>query len=99
MSSTQAKDHAKKTADAVVHSAKADKAKGHSKEIIGSVKEKIGNVIGNETLEAEGYAQNAEGKKDRLKGEIKESFEEAKDKLKAGVELVKEKLHDVRKSH
>lgn len=88
---------AKKQLNDVAHSGKVDKAKGHTKEIIGSVKEKVGSVLGDKELEAKGHLQNAEGKKDRLKGEIKEKIEDAKDTVKAGVELIKEKVSDAKR--
>lgn len=78
------------------NSASADKAKGHGKEVMGSIKTKVGNLIGDDELEAKGRAQNAEGKVDRMKGEIKEKIEDAKDMAKAGVEIVKDKIDAVR---
>lgn len=78
--------------DDAASSAAADKAKGHTKEVIGTVKAKVGSLIGDEELEAKGHLQNAEGKKDRLKGEIKEKIEDVKDHFKAGVEVIKEKI-------
>lgn len=83
-------------ADDVKNSAAADKAKGHTNEVIGTIKAKVGNAIGDEELEAKGHLQNAEGKKDRVKGEIKEKIEDAKDYIKAGVEIVKDKVAEVR---
>lgn len=97
MNQKEAKKRVEDAADDAAHSGKADKAKGHVKEVIGSAKAKLGNLIGDDELEAKGHLQNAEGKKDRLKGEIKETIEDAKDKLKAGVELVKDKIDEVRK--
>jgi uncharacterized protein YjbJ (UPF0337 family) len=79
-------------------SAAADKAKGHTKEVIGTIKEKVGRAIGDDELEAKGYAQNAEGKVDRAKGEIKEKVEDVKNKVKAGAEVVKEKIDQLRDS-
>lgn len=94
-------------ADDVMHSAAVDKARGHGKEVIGTVKAKVGNLIGDQELEAKGRAQNAEGKVERMKGEIKEKiqdakgeikekYEDAKDMVKAGAEVVKEKIDEVR---
>lgn len=90
MSINKTTDATKEVIDDVATSAAADKAKGHTKEVVGSIKAKVGSLIGNEELEAKGHLQNAEGKKDRLKGEIKESIEDVKDKVKAGVEVIKE---------
>ena len=89
-------ERAKSAANDAAHSAAADKAKGHGNEVIGKIKEKVGSAIGDHELEAKGHLQNAEGKKDRLKGEIKESIEDVKDKVKAGVEVVKEKIDELR---
>lgn len=85
-------DKARKAANDAAHSAEADKAKGRTKETVGKIKEKVGSFIGNDELEAKGRLQNAEGKKDRLKGEIKETINDAEDKVKAGYEVVKDKL-------
>lgn len=85
------------TLDQAAHSAAADKAKGHLKEAVGAIKEKVGSAIGDDALQAQGTAQRIEGKKDRLKGEIKEAIAEVKDKIEAGVEVVKEKIQEVRR--
>jgi len=78
------------------HSAAADKAKGHVKEVVGKAKEKIGGAIGNHNMEDKGTAQRIEGKKDRLKGEIKDKIEDVKSHIEAGVEVVKDKIHEAR---
>jgi len=96
MNTEKAKQDAKAAADKAAHSAAADKAKGHANQVVGTVKEKIGKLIGDDELAAKGTVQHAEGKKDQLKGEIKEKIEHAKDTVKAGVEVIKEKIHDVR---
>jgi len=94
MSTIEAQARAK--AEAARNSATADKARGHTNEVIGTVKAKVGNAIGDHELEAKGHVQNAEGKADRMKGEIKEKIEDAKDYVKAGVEAVKDKVAEVR---
>ena len=76
----------------VTHSAAADKAKGHSKQTVGKIREKVGEFIGDDEMQAKGAMQRADGKKDQAKGEIKEAVEDVKNKFKAGVEIVKEKL-------
>ena len=86
-----------RAADRVVNSASADKAKGRVEQAIGKIKQKVGSVVGNEKLEAKGAIQRAEGKKDELKGEIKEKIDDAKSYVKAGVEVVKEKVDEVRR--
>jgi uncharacterized protein YjbJ (UPF0337 family) len=83
-------------ADRVAHSGAADKAKGHVKETVGKVKEKVGKAIGDKELEGKGLIERAEGKQDRLKGEVKEKLEDLKDHVKAGVEVLKEKVKDLR---
>lgn len=72
-----------------------DKAKGHANETVGTVKAKIGSLIGDRELEAKGHAQNAEGKAQRIKGEVKEAIDEAVDKVKAGAEVVSDKIKEV----
>lgn len=98
MNTNKANKRVRDAADDVAHSGKIDKAKGHVKEVIGATKEKIGSLIGDRELEAKGQMQNAEGKKDRLKGEIKETYEDVKDKVKAGVEVIKDKIDAARKA-
>lgn len=73
-------------------SASADRAQGRSKEVIGKVKSKIGDAVGDEDLQARGEAQRAEGKAERLKGVIKDRIEDAADTLKAGAAAIKDKV-------
>ena len=80
--------------DKATTSAAADKAKGRANEVIGTVKAKVGSLTGDRELEAKGHAQNAEGKVDRVKGEIKEKIDDAKNVVKAGVEAVKDKVNE-----
>jgi uncharacterized protein YjbJ (UPF0337 family) len=49
-----------------------DKAKHKAEEVIGEVKEKIGELTGNEELEAE-------GKKDQVTGNVKQAGDSVKD--------------------
>lgn len=88
-----------RAAERAAKSAAADKAKGRTEETIGAIKQKVGSIVGSQKLEAEGALQRAEGKKDHLKGEIKEKIDDAKDYVKAGVEVVKEKVDEVRRKH
>lgn len=76
-----------------------DKAKGHANETIGTVKAKVGSLLGDDELEAKGHAQNAEGKAQRVKGEVKEFIDDAVDKVKGGVEAVKDKIDEIRHKH
>lgn len=77
------------------NSGATDKAKGHANEAVGSIKAKVGSLIGDKELEAKGHAQNAEGKAQRVKGEFKEAVNEAVDKVKAGAEVVSDKIKEV----
>lgn len=97
MTSNTTTDRAKEAVDKMADSGKADQAKGHSKELAGSARAKVGSFIGDEEMEAKGRLQQAEGKADRLKGEIKEKIEDVKDHIKAGVDAVKDKIDEVRK--
>ncbi|MES2885327.1 MAG: CsbD family protein [Pseudomonadota bacterium] len=83
---------AKKTANA---DGSIDKAKGHTNETIGKVKQKVGSFIGDEELEAKGAVQNAEGKSQRVKGEVKEAIHDAVEKVKAGAEVLTDKVKSV----
>ncbi|MGH8518699.1 MAG: CsbD family protein [Panacagrimonas sp.] len=83
----------------VAKSPAADKAKGHTKEVIGKVKSKVGEWTDDRDLQAEGYADRAEGKGDRMKGEIKEKIDDAKTAVKSGVKAVKEKVQEARRDH
>jgi uncharacterized protein YjbJ (UPF0337 family) len=91
------RNDAERLAKDAKNSAAADKAKGRTNEVIGKVKAKVGRAIGDDELEAKGHVQNAEGKKDRAKGEIKETIEDVKSKVKAGAEVVKEKVDEMRR--
>lgn len=87
---------AHEAAEEAAHSATADKAKGRVKEALGKAREKIGGAIGDHQMEARGTAQRIEGKKDRLKGEIKDRIEDVKGHVEAGIEVVKEKFDEAR---
>ena len=52
-----------------------DKAKNKAEELVGDAKEKIGEVTGNDSLEAE-------GKRDQASGNIKQAGEKIKDVFK-----------------
>lgn len=82
--------------DDMAHSAAADKARGRTNETVGKIKEHVGRALGDHELQAKGAMQQAEGKKDRMKGEIKEKIDDARSKAKAGVEAVKEKIDEAR---
>ncbi|MBV9788422.1 MAG: CsbD family protein [Chloroflexi bacterium] len=66
-----------------------ERAKGKLDEVVGNVKQGLGNLTGNERLEAEGRAQElgGESRQDAAKtvGTVKGMAEEAKGNLKQGV--------------
>lgn len=97
MNNNTIKADAKEKLDDAANSAAADKAKGHTKQVVGGIKEKVGKLIGDDELVAKGAVQRADGKKDELKGEIKEKIQDLKDTVEAGVEVIKEKIQAARK--
>lgn len=58
-----------------MNSGNEDKAEGKVKEAIGTVKEKTGELIGNEDLEARGAVEKMEGKVQDKAGDVKKVFE------------------------
>ncbi|RFC64050.1 CsbD family protein [Fulvimarina endophytica] len=56
-----------------------NRIEGKKDEIVGSVKEAIGKVTGNERVEAEGAAQKNKGKVQEKVGEAKDSVRKALD--------------------
>jgi uncharacterized protein YjbJ (UPF0337 family) len=62
-----------------------DKVKDKAEQLIGEAKEKIGQMVGNDSLE------NA-GKRDQLSGEIKEAGHDLRDKAAGAVDDVKDKF-------
>ena len=69
-----------------------DKAEGRANEQMGTLKKKVGQVLGDQQLQAEGSIQRGEGKIDRAKGAVKETVEDAKDTAKAGVQKAADKI-------
>ncbi len=55
-------------------SSTSDKAKGKTNQAVGAVKEKAGQVTGNEDLQARGAAQKAGGKVQDKVGDVKKVF-------------------------
>lgn len=74
-----------------------DQAKGKTNETLGKIKQKVGSLIGDNELEAKGAVQNADGKAQKAKGEVKEAVHDTVQKVKAGVEVAKDKVKDVLK--
>ncbi|MCO1582429.1 MULTISPECIES: CsbD family protein [unclassified Crossiella] len=62
-----------------------DKAKDKAEQLVGQAKEKIGQVTGNEELEAA-------GKRDQLAGEAKETAHDVRDKAADAVKDIKDKF-------
>lgn len=58
-----------------MNSSSEDKTKGTAKEAIGAVKEKTGELVGNENLEARGAAEKVEGKVQQKVGDVKKVFD------------------------
>lgn len=58
-----------------MNSSTHDKAEGTAKEVIGAVKEKTGQVIGNPDLQDRGTAEKVEGKVQQKVGDVKKVFE------------------------
>ena len=52
-----------------------DKIKGEATKLKGDVKEGIGNLIGNEKLQAEGKADQAAGTVEKKVGDVKKVFD------------------------
>ena len=52
-----------------------DKIEGTKDQVVGAVKEKTGQLTGNEDLEARGAAQNLAGKVEEKIGDMKKVFE------------------------
>ena len=57
-----------------MNSSSEDKTKGKAKEAIGAVKQKAGEVVGNERLQAKGAAEKTEGKVQQKVGDVKKVF-------------------------
>ncbi|MEY3894886.1 MAG: hypothetical protein RLZZ214_405 [Verrucomicrobiota bacterium] len=56
-------------------SSNQDKAEGTAKDLKGKIKEGAGKVVGNERLQAEGIADQAEGKLQKKVGDVKKVFD------------------------
>ncbi|CAM3869842.1 CsbD family protein [Kibdelosporangium persicum] len=68
-----------------------DKAKDKAEQLIGKGKEKLGQLTDNEELEAA-------GKRDQLKGEVKETGHDVRDKAAGAVQDAKDSLRDDRRT-
>ena len=81
----------KETVDSTVGAGTSDKVTGKINEVVGTVKDKVGEVTGDKKLEAEGEVQHAEGKGEQILGNLKGSFEDVAEKAKHIAENAKEK--------
>jgi uncharacterized protein YjbJ (UPF0337 family) len=58
-----------------------DQVKGKAKEAMGSVREKAGDAMNNEEMEAKGENQKVEGKAQGLMGKAKDKAGDLRDKV------------------
>lgn len=61
-----------------------DKWTGRGKQLKGKAKEKLGQLSGNEEVEAEGLGEQVEGKVQETWGKAKEEIEDLKDEIRRG---------------
>ncbi|WP_288580244.1 CsbD family protein [uncultured Methylobacterium sp.] len=66
-------------------SSTTDKIKGLANEAVGNVKQGIGNVTGNEKLQAEGKAQELKGEAQKTTGDVKDGIKNAADTVKSKI--------------
>lgn len=59
----------------------SDKIQGKGKDLIGTGKEKLGEMTGDEPLQAEGRSQKAEGKVQNVVGRVKDKARKVKEKV------------------
>ena len=62
-------------------SSTTDKLKGLANEAVGNVKQGIGKATGNDTLVAEGKAQELKGEAQKTVGEVKDGAKNLADKI------------------
>ncbi|GJE54440.1 MULTISPECIES: CsbD family protein [Methylobacterium] len=65
-------------------SSTTDKIKGTANQAAGSMKQSVGKITGNTTLQAEGHAQEAKGTTQKTVGNAKQGLKNLADKVKAG---------------
>jgi uncharacterized protein YjbJ (UPF0337 family) len=70
--------------------ANKDQVKGKVNEAVGSVKQGVGSMTGDERTQAEGQAQEAKGKGQGFVGGVKEKAKDLGDTLKGAAEAVKD---------
>lgn len=57
----------------------ADKAKGYTNEAVGNIKQGVGKAVGNDSLRAEGAAQERKGEGQQALGKVKGAIKDAAD--------------------
>ncbi|WP_342154940.1 CsbD family protein [Methylorubrum sp. SB2] len=62
-------------------SSTTDKIKGLANEAAGNIKQGVGKATGNESLQAEGKAQELKGEAQKAKGDVKEGAQHVADKV------------------
>ena len=62
-----------------------DKVAGTAHDLIGQGKAAVGEATGNERLQAEGVAEQAQGNAEKLVGDVKQGAHNLGEELKAGV--------------
>ena len=67
-----------------------EQVKGKFNEAVGSVKQGVGNMTGDERMEAEGKSQEFKGKGQGFVGGVKEKAKELGDTVKGAAEAVKD---------
>jgi uncharacterized protein YjbJ (UPF0337 family) len=67
-----------------------EQVKGKANEAVGSVKQGVGSMTGDERLQAEGQTQEAKGKGQGFVGGVKEKAKDLGDTVKGAVEAVKD---------
>lgn len=69
-----------------------EKIEGKGQEAMGGVREKVGEMTGNERMEAEGKDDQAEGKGKQMAADIKGKAEDAADAVKDKADELGDKL-------
>lgn len=86
----------KQQVDDVAGQGTFDKIKGKADELLGAAKAKIGEVTGNDRLQAEGEMQRGSGKGQHLVGEAKEFAEKVGDRLSDAADAAKAKASEAK---
>jgi len=77
--------HTAGRSSALDDNANENKIRGKANEVVGAVRNKAGEVTGNEEMEAKGEAQQLKGKAQGKVGDAQEKVGNAKDKLKDAI--------------